>query len=128
MLQQVVMDESSGFHSVILGLRNQAKSSPFFTTFILLSIWVLVTRLRTGLEKSKRENQASTSKKKIPVLPYWIPYIGHAPEFAWSFDDLLTKGRSVATMHFLKSLIASQPYRVGGWKDNTSLHASRTSH
>lgn len=108
MLQPVVMDESSGLHSVILGLRNQAKPSPFFTTFILLSIWVLFTRLRTGLEKSTRENQVSTPEKKIPILPYWIPYIGHAPEFAWSFDDLLAKGRSVPNFHFLNSLIASQ--------------------
>ncbi|PVH84582.1 cytochrome P450 [Cadophora sp. DSE1049] len=88
------MDESSGLHSVILSLGTQAKSSPYFTTFLLLSLWVLFTRLRTGLEKSKRQNQVSTSEKNIPILPYWIPYIGHAPEFAWSFDDLLAKGRN----------------------------------
>lgn len=87
------MEDLLDFHNVISGLKVQAKSSPYFTTFVLLSIWVLFTRLATGLQKAKRQNQVSVTEKRIPTLPYWIPYIGHAPAFAWSFDDLLAKGR-----------------------------------
>ncbi|KAL5324197.1 hypothetical protein ACEPPN_008741 [Leptodophora sp. 'Broadleaf-Isolate-01'] len=87
------MEASPALPRIISTLKTQAKSSPYLTTFLVLSLWVLFTRLRTGFEKSKRQNQVSAPEKKIPILPYWIPYIGHAPEFAWSFDDLLAKGR-----------------------------------
>ncbi|KAG4428088.1 hypothetical protein IFR05_016428, partial [Cadophora sp. M221] len=80
-------------NDIISTLITHAKSSPYLTTFLILSLCLLSTRLRTGFEKSKRQNQVSVTEKKIPILPYWIPYIGHAVEFAWSFDDLLAKGR-----------------------------------
>ncbi|KAL2073347.1 hypothetical protein VTL71DRAFT_10671 [Oculimacula yallundae] len=87
------MEGSLRLHEILSTLKNHVKASPYFTTFVLLSFWVLFTRLRTGIEKSKRQNQTSAPEKNIPILPYWIPFIGHAPEFAWSFDDLLVKGR-----------------------------------
>ncbi len=59
-------------------------------------IFLLVfMRLRNGIAKAQLQNELGLPQKDIPILAYWLPYIGHGPEFAWSFDNLLSYGRSV---------------------------------
>jgi hypothetical protein len=80
------------FHDLL----TQAKNAPYLTTFTACSIILLYTRLKSGYLKWKHENEVDAPSKPIPILPYWIPYLGHGPEFGWSFDDLLTRGRFVS--------------------------------
>lgn len=95
------MGTSLHTNDILLSLRARAQASPIFSVFLLCSLLVLFTRLRTGYSNSKQQSQVTASQKPIPILPYWLPYIGHAPSFAWSFDDLLTKGRLVFPRPFV---------------------------
>lgn len=89
------MGEISPLRAVLLGVGAQARAAPFLTVFVSLTILLVFTRIWTAFAKIRQQQNTSPSEKPIPILPYWIPYIGHAPSFAWSFDDLLAWGRSV---------------------------------
>lgn len=66
-----------------------------FVTFLLgtLALVLKLTRIITGREHAPLQNETATEEKDVPVLPYWLPYVGHALHYAWSFDDLATWGR-----------------------------------
>ena len=72
-------------------------SQPFTTLAILLlsiiSLVLVLTRITTGRAHARIQAETATEEKPVPVLPYWLPYVGHALQFAWSFDDLATWGR-----------------------------------
>lgn len=68
-------------------------ASPYWFFLVLCSLATVLTRIRTGYVKSKLQNQTETPSKDIPILPYWLPYLGHGPAFGWDFDGLLAKGR-----------------------------------
>lgn len=89
------MGETSSLRAVLSGIVAQARAAPFLTAFASLALLVTFTRTWTAYAKSREQQNTGPSEKKVPILPYWIPYIGHAPSFAWSFDDLLTWGRLV---------------------------------
>jgi hypothetical protein len=78
---------------VLSGLVNRASAPLYWAFFILFAFVALVTRVRTGYLKSKLENQTELPTKDIPILPYYLPFLGHGPSFGWDFDGLLAKAR-----------------------------------
>ncbi|KAF8863494.1 cytochrome P450 [Acephala macrosclerotiorum] len=91
------MGETSPLTTALSWVAAQAHAAPFLTIFASLALLVTFTRTWTAYAKFREQHNTSPSEKKIPILPYWIPYIGHAPSFAWSFDDLLAWGRDTST-------------------------------
>jgi hypothetical protein len=77
----------------IRALVTQAFNWPVSTLFGLCALLVVAVRVRTGQAQSRRQSETSAAEKEIQILPYWLPYIGHAPEVAWSLPGLLAKGR-----------------------------------
>ena len=88
------MEGASEMKSYFRDLKGYAKGSPLFTLFASCALLLVLTRLWTGLMKARLQNKTGPPEKSVPVLPYWLPYIGHALSFAWSFDDTLAWGRS----------------------------------
>jgi hypothetical protein len=73
-------------------------SSLTFTSLALIILGILglvivLTRVTTSRAHARIQAETTTEEKPVPVLPYWLPYVGHALQFAWSFDDLATWGR-----------------------------------
>lgn len=55
------------------------------------------TRIRSGFFESKQQRNRDALEKKVPIIPYWFPYLGHTPSLTWSFDDLLARGRDTTS-------------------------------
>lgn len=81
--------------NLLYALSALAYSFPISTFFALVFVFLLTVRVRTGYAKTRLQNETSAAEKEIPILPYWIPYLGQALGFAWDNDTLLTKGRLV---------------------------------
>lgn len=67
-------------------------SSPYIAILSTCAFLILLTRIITGYLNYQKECDAERSKK-IPIIPYWLPYIGHAFDLLRSPDDLATRGR-----------------------------------
>ncbi|KAG0648054.1 hypothetical protein D0Z07_5857 [Hyphodiscus hymeniophilus] len=81
--------------------------------FVVCILVTVVTRIKTGFLKSKLEHIVDTPSKKIPILPYWLPYLDHGPAFGWDFDGLLAKGRnSTKDGIFGLHMLGAQHYMV----------------
>lgn len=66
--------------------------SPLLLSLFLISTFVCVsTRVLTGLQYSRVSSKQGLTK--AGVLPYWLPYIGHFPNFALDFEGILQRGR-----------------------------------
>ncbi|KIW92489.1 uncharacterized protein Z519_06336 [Cladophialophora bantiana CBS 173.52] len=74
-----------------------AVQRPFQTLFAVFFVICAVTRIVTSLQyRSTVSKQAeaaggSTGPRTVPVLPYWIPWIGHAFSFVVGGTDFLTR-------------------------------------
>ena len=79
--------------TLITSLTHHTTSHPILTSLLLIPAFLLAVRIQTGARNSRIQNETDAEEKDIPILPYWLPYVGHAPQFAWSFDGLLTWGR-----------------------------------
>jgi hypothetical protein len=91
------MDEHERPGSASLRLLTHLSLSPYATVFIIFTLGallVLFTRICKGYSKNRQESEGQ-NPEKITILPYWIPYIGHAPSAALSLDGLVTQGRYV---------------------------------
>lgn len=99
LLPREVMEGTSEPQHVLSGLLNRAIASPYWILCILCAFITLATRIKPAYLKSKLENQTETPAKDIPTIPYYLPYVGHAPPFGWDFDGLLAKARSITSNH-----------------------------
>ncbi|EXJ70092.1 uncharacterized protein A1O5_07165 [Cladophialophora psammophila CBS 110553] len=74
-----------------------AVQRPFQTLFAAFFVICVVTRIVSGLQyRSTVSKQAqaaggSTGPRTVPILPYWIPWIGHAFSFVAGGTDFLTR-------------------------------------
>jgi hypothetical protein len=80
LISQEVMAETLSFYEGPPGLTNRALASTFLGFFALCTFICLFTGLRSGYVKSRHENEVDSPTKEIPILPYWLPYLGNAPE------------------------------------------------
>lgn len=89
--------QAQSSHSLLQQLITAAISHPFFTAFTILAIACLITRVITGFKywsAISRNQQSSSSVRNVPVVPYWIPWLGQAVPFALGatpFLDHMTK-------------------------------------
>jgi hypothetical protein len=77
---------------------------------ILVSICV-VTRLITEFQ-SRPRGISEGRPRPVRTVPYWLPWLGHGPAFAWDHVDLLQKSRFVSKtsrqeLQFLTNLTES---------------------
>jgi len=101
------MESPSNWQSPLLLFTQALKGSSYIAISVLLLAVCVVTRAITGYLYSKAESQDDSSPKDPPILPYWLPFIGHALSFAWSFDTLLSKARSAFLSLFPLGLLPS---------------------
>ncbi|RAL04981.1 cytochrome P450 [Aspergillus ibericus CBS 121593] len=59
---------------------------------ILVSICVL-TRLITGFQSRLRGSPEAGHPRPVRTVPYWLPWLGHGPAFAWDHVSLIQKSR-----------------------------------
>ncbi|OAP65729.1 hypothetical protein AYL99_01701 [Fonsecaea erecta] len=68
---------------------------PFQTLVAVLFVVCVVTRVVSGLQYratvQKQAADGSNGPRTVPILPYWIPWIGHAFSFAAGGTDFLTR-------------------------------------
>jgi hypothetical protein len=81
-------------------LASHARYSPFLTFFTICALYCLFTRIWTGYQNSRIQSNTTSPEKEIPIMPCWLPYLGHVPSFGWSFDNLLAKAPFVSSIHF----------------------------
>jgi hypothetical protein len=79
--------------TLLTSLSHHISSHPILTSLLVVPAILLAVRIQTGSRKTRVQNETDAEEKDIPILPYWLPYVGHAVQFAWSFDELLTWGR-----------------------------------
>lgn len=92
------MDNSRPEHrSFFLGhIIAAAVQHPYQAAFVAFFLLCVSTRIITGLQYhstiSKRYgNSNSSSPRTVPVLPYWVPWLGHAIQFAVGSTGFLTR-------------------------------------
>ena len=56
------------------------------------SIWMILVCIVIALILS-RKTQIARSDKSVPMIPYWLPIVGHIPRFAFEPDKLLRGAR-----------------------------------
>jgi hypothetical protein len=69
----------------------RAWGSPFLSLSLFCTFVCLSTRLLTGIRYARVPGKQGLTR--AGVLPYWLPYIGHFPNFALDFEGILQKGR-----------------------------------
>ncbi|PWY65313.1 cytochrome P450 [Aspergillus heteromorphus CBS 117.55] len=61
---------------------------------IALLVFVCVaTRLITGFQSRARRAPDGGQPRPVRTVPYWIPWLGHGPAFAWNHVNLIQKAR-----------------------------------
>lgn len=72
---------------------------PFISVLAILLLTCITTRIVSGIRYSSaisQLRQPSANPKTVPVLPYWIPWLGHGVSFALGSTTFLTrKARSL---------------------------------
>jgi hypothetical protein len=94
------MGASPLMENALSKLASHARYSPFLTFFTICVLYCLFTRIWTGYQNSRIQSNATSPGKETPIMPYWLPYLGHAPSFGRSFDNLPVKARFVSPIHF----------------------------
>ncbi|KAJ9617198.1 hypothetical protein H2200_000919 [Cladophialophora chaetospira] len=71
---------------------SQATEHPTQSFLILLFAISVITRVLSGLRfRAVASNQPQgNSPRTVPILPYWVPWLGHAINFAVGGTDFLT--------------------------------------
>jgi TRAP-type C4-dicarboxylate transport system permease small subunit len=89
------MDAAPAMQDALSGLVSRVMDSPYTSFFTICALLCLFTRIWTGYQNFRIQSDTTSSEKNVPIMPYWLPYLGHAPAFALSFDNLIAKGRFV---------------------------------
>lgn len=76
--------------------------SPLALILLSTALVCLGTRVRTGLV-NKQQSVSKAEAKEIALLPYWLPWIGHAIQFGMRFQDFLADARSLLLLCLISS-------------------------
>jgi hypothetical protein len=71
--------------------------SPLALILLSTALICLGTRVRTGL-LNKQQSVSKAEPKEIALLPYWLPWLGHALQFGTRFQDFLADARSLSLL------------------------------
>jgi len=81
---------SNGVIAQFLDKATTATASSYITALAVLSILVCgTTRILTGLQCTLYSDSPILGEKKVGVLPYWVPYLGHVFSMFTRFQDFL---------------------------------------
>jgi len=85
----MLLEEHGTLRSFWLG----ATTMPWWALCLVSVFFCCLTRVVTGFT-GNTSNEASSSKaaRKMAVMPYWIPYLGHVP-FLFSLSSSLRAAR-----------------------------------
>lgn len=67
-------------------------TSPLALVLLATALVCLVARVWTEFQ-NKQQSLSKAEPKEIAVLPYWIPWLGHAVQFATRFQNFLEEAR-----------------------------------
>ncbi|KAI5249955.1 cytochrome P450 [Aureobasidium subglaciale] len=70
---------------------SQKLDTTWLTALVALLISAITTRFISGLLGSSKS--AHDGSKSVPMIPYWMPIIGHIPQFSFAPQELLSKAR-----------------------------------
>ena len=76
--------------SIFLG----SYSATYAAIFLLLATVCVVTRIVTG-QRSNLNSEDLSKPKDVPIVPYFIPWLGSAISFGLRFQDFLADAQSV---------------------------------
>jgi hypothetical protein len=102
--------------------------SPSATVLILIALTCLFTRVRTGIQ-NKKQSASKAEPKEIALLPYWLPWLGHAIPFATRFQNFLADARLLSSPDRIPWLnyADQEPAKPPGMESSTSsLQAQST--
>jgi hypothetical protein len=70
---------------------SQKLDTTWVTVAVALLCLAITTRFISGFFGSSKP--AQNGSRSVPMLPYWIPILGHIPQFSFSPQNLLNKAR-----------------------------------
>lgn len=77
--------------SLAHGFVAQVQQQPLAALIVTVVVVCLSTRLITGRPDQPQTNSYILDARTPPVVPYWIPYLGHLPQLALNPDGFLAK-------------------------------------
>lgn len=122
----------SGDSSLLASTFGNAKTttSPLIFILAIVVLTCLITRIRTGFQ-NKRQSVSNPEPKEIAVLPYWIPWFGHAIPVVTRFQSFLADARSlfspVCSILPRDMLTGSQQVHQG-WRLSSNCRRHRPQH
>jgi hypothetical protein len=87
----------SGDSSLLARTVGKFTVSPPALIATIVVLICLITRIRTGIQ-NRRQLASRAEPKDIALLPYWIPYVGHAIQFVTRFQGFLADARSLVSL------------------------------
>lgn len=81
-------------NSLLQQFTTTAIRHPFIAIFSLFTLVCILTRTITGFRywsAVSRNQSSSTTTRNVPLIPYWIPWLGQAVPFALNASPFLTK-------------------------------------
>ncbi|PYH88084.1 cytochrome P450 [Aspergillus ellipticus CBS 707.79] len=60
---------------------------------VFLASICVATRLLTGVQGRARSAPDGSQPHRVRMAPYWLPWLGHGPAFAWNHVNLIEKAR-----------------------------------
>lgn len=77
------------------GLVARLQEQPWVALAATLIIACITVRLMSGHNEGHQPNSQILDAKTPPAVPYWIPYLGHLPRFAFNSESLLVGLRNL---------------------------------
>lgn len=84
------MDDIPLNFSISLG----SHSANYVAICLLLATVCVVTRIVTG-QRSNLSSEDVSKPKDVPIVPYFVPWLGSAISFGLRFQDFLAEAQSV---------------------------------
>lgn len=81
--------------AIAQGLVARVQEQPWVALVTTLIVVCITTRLMTGQDEGNQASSQILDAKTPPKVPYWIPYLGHLPQFALNSDSLLVRLRKL---------------------------------
>ena len=71
----------------------QAPEISAFVCIVAALLLILVTRIYSGMVIVEHDTNKQAAGLPVPMIPYWVPKLGHLLTFILNSDKLLAMGR-----------------------------------
>lgn len=79
----------AGLLALVQGLLSHVQQQHLVVLAITFTVVCISTRIISGNNARHANNSHSGEAKVAPAVPYWVPYLGHAPQMAFSSESFL---------------------------------------